>query len=321
VAGDAPAELIALAVVLCRFAQYLAASVLMGSALFFVYALPTAGPGSAAELRWSKPLLAGAASLLALATLAGLLAQTALLAGSWTEALTADSLGAVVTQMDLGKAAIVRAACAVIAAIGALALPRGRTLWLTAGGLGALAVASFGWMGHGVATEGGVHAPHLAADIVHSLAAAGWVGALAAFVGLLAPRGQDFARIAATAEALRRFSPVGIILVAALAVTGLINAWYIVGTDIGAALHSAYGQLLALKLALFGGMLALAALHRQRSVPALAARVAAQVLSQDDALASLRRSVVIEALLGFAVLAVVAWFGMLEPPMAMTMPM
>jgi putative copper resistance protein D len=312
-----PDDLTGPAVILLRLVQYSAASILMGSALFFVYALPAQGPGSAATLRWGRPLLLGAAVLLAVGTLLGLVAQTAVLAGSWSDALTADSLTAVVTQMDLGKAALARAALALAAAICVALMPRGRALWWGAGLLGTLAAATFGWMGHGVATEGGGHELHLIADVLHALAAAAWVGALTAFVGLLAPRRQAFEALAATADALRRFSPVGIALVATLVVTGLVNGWYLVGTHVAMALHDPYGQLLALKLVLFAGMLALAALHRQRSVPALAARIAARTMPQGDALASLRRSMLAEALLGFLVLAIVAWFGTLEPPMAM----
>jgi putative copper resistance protein D len=293
----------------------------MGSALFFVYALPSQGPASAANLRWSRPLLVSAAILLAVATLLGLIMQTAELAGSLRDALTADSLKAVVTQMNLGKAAFARAAFAVLAAIYIVAMPRGRSLWLGAGILGALTCITLGWMGHGGATEGAGHIPHLAADIVHALAAALWLGALAAFVGLVSSRKQELEQLSATAAALQRFSPIGITLVAAIAATGLINGWYLVGTNLSSAIQSAYGQLLALKLVLFAGMLALAALHRQRSVPALAERVWSNLLPQQDVLASLRRSLLCEAILGFAVLAVVAWFGTLEPPMAMGMPM
>jgi putative copper resistance protein D len=119
------------------------------------------------------------------------------------------------------------------------------------------------------------------------------------------------------AEALQRFSPFGVACVAILAVSGLVNAWYMVGLRVGSALATPYGQLLALKLLLFAGMLALAALHRQRSVPRLAARIVGRTLPQGDALASLRRSLLAEALLGFAVLALVACFGTLPPPMAM----
>lgn len=306
-----------LAVILCRLVQYSAASVLMGSALFFVYALPAQGPGSAAELRWARPLLASAAIVLALAASIGLIAQTALLAGSLADALTADSLTAVVTQMDLGKAALARAVLAVVAALFVALVPRGRSLWLGAGALGTLAAATFGWMGHGAATDGAGHTLHLVADILHAIAAAGWIGALAAFVGLVIPRRQELASLVATAEALRRFSPIGIALVATLVVTGLVNVWFLVGTMVTMALHDPYGQLLAIKLALFAAMLALAAIHRQRSVPTLAARISARMLPEGDALASLRRSIVAEALLGFAVLVLVAWFGTLPPPSSM----
>ena len=102
-----------------------------------------------------------------------------------------------------------------------------------------------------------------------------------------------------------------------LAATGLVNSWYMVGLRVGSALATPYGQLLALKLLLFAGMLALAALHRQRSVPRLAARIVGRTLPQGDALSSLRRSLLVEGLLGFAVLALVACFGTLPPPTAM----
>jgi putative copper resistance protein D len=303
-----------LAVIVCRLVQYSAASVLMGSALFFVYALPRRGPGSAAELRWPRPLLTGAALLLMAGALFGLIARTAVLAGSFADALTAESLTAVVTQMDLGKAALARAALALAALVYALILPSGRALWLGLGALGAFATATIGWMGHGGATDGGGHALHLAADLLHALAAALWLGALAAFAGLVASRRQSFERLATTAEALRRFSPLGIALVATLAVTGLVNGWFLIGLDVMAALRDPYGQLLALKLVLFVAMIGLAALHRQRSVPALAARIAGRPFPQGEALASLRRSLLAEALLGFAILALVAWFGTLPPP-------
>ena len=291
------------------------------AALSFVYALPSRGPASAASLRWPKPLLFIAAVMLLAGTVLGLVAQTAVLAGSLRDALTAESLTAVMTQMDLGKAALARAVFAFIAAAYLAIVPRGRALWLGAGALGTLACATFGWMGHGGASEGAGHLPHLGADIVHALAAALWVGALVAFVGLAASRRQELERLSAFAGALQRFSPIGIALVAIIAATGLANTWYMVGTDLGAAARSAYGQLLALKVAFFLCMLVLAGLHRQRSVPALAARLSANLLPQEDALGSLRRSLIAEAFLGFAVLAAVSWFGTLEPPMAMAMPM
>lgn len=298
------------AIILLRLVQYSAASVLMGSALFFVYALPAHGPASPASLRWARPLLVGAALALAAGTMLGLALQTETLAGE----LSADAFTAVVTQMDLGKAAVARALLASIAAMYLAAMPRGRSLWLVAGILGTFACITFGWMGHGAATEGGGHALHLAADVLHALAAAAWVGALVPFAALATPRQQAPERLSALAAALQCFSPVGMALVATLATTGLVNAWYLTGANVGAALHDPYGQALALKLALFGGMVALAAVHRQRSVPALAAKLKANAVPEADALVSLRRTLLGEALLGLAVLAAVAWLGTLPPP-------
>mgnify|MGYP001555853882 CR=1 FL=1 len=246
-----------LAVIVLRLVQYSAASVLMGSALFFVYALPGQGPGSAASLRWPRPWLVGAALVLAAATVLGLVAQTATLAGSLTDALTPASLTAVVTQMDFGMAAVARAALALAAATYALAVPRGRALWLGAGVLGALACATFGWMGHGGATEGAGHMLHLAADVLHALAAALWIGALAAFARLAAARNPGAERLAALATALDRFSPLGIALVAVIAATGLVASGCL---GIGAHLVSNLNESVGHAISLLGGVITIAGL-------------------------------------------------------------
>jgi putative copper resistance protein D len=62
------------------------------------------------------------------------------------------------------------------------------------------------------------------------------------------------------------------------------------------------------KLALFAGMLALAAAHRWRLVPALAAAGGGS-----NTVRVLRRTLALEAALGLAVLGVVAVLGTLEP--------
>ena len=296
-----------LAVICLRLVQYGAASILTGSALFFAYGLPAAGPAAPGKLPWAKPLLAIAAIALAVAAILGLVAQTALLAGSVTEALRPESLEAVLTSMDFGKAAIVRAGLSCLAAMLLMIGGRGRSTWIATGILGALATATFAWMGHGATTEGEGHVIHLAADILHALAAAVWLGVLLVFVLLVRQTRQSPEQIQATREALRKFSPVGIAVVATLLVTGFVNTWFLV--DFANGLQSAYARLLLVKVAVFAAMVALAALHRQRSVPALASGLSAG----EDALKSLRRSLVVEGALGFTVLALVAWLGTLSP--------
>jgi copper resistance protein D len=292
------------AVIVVRLMQYCGAMVLFGSSLFFVYA-----PGFGTPPRWARRLIAGAAGLLTVGSLAGIAAQASLFAGSFAEGLSREALGAVISSMALGKAALVRAACAAAALLVVLVVPAGRSTWPLIV-LGAAATASLAWMGHGAATEGTRGTIHLASDILHALAAAGWIGALAIFAGLLL-RARSPEHRADLHRALQAFSGIGSGFVAVLVLTGLVNAWVLVGLDgAGNLSASLYGRLLALKLALFLAMLALAAINRFRLTPALGR-------GQDHAsVENLRRSVALETAAAFAVLAVVAWLGTLIPPAA-----
>lgn len=303
-----------LAVIVLRLLQYGTASILMGSALFLVYAFPSVGAERESVHSWARPLLAFSALGLTVSTLLGLVAQTGVMAGGLAEGLRAESLIAVISGMSLGKAAVARALLGGVATGLLLAAKPGRLLWSATASLGALATATFAWMGHAAATEGDGRLLHLGADALHALAAAGWVGALVCFVFLVRHRTHSAADLQAILQALQRFSGMGIAFVAILALTGLANGWFLIGPDLAAAAETPYGQILALKLAMFSAMLALAALHRQRSVPRLDRVLRTGYPTSDDALASLRRSVTVEAALGFGVLAVVAWLGTLPHP-------
>jgi putative copper resistance protein D len=197
---------------------------------------------------------------------------------------------------------------------------------------GAAACASFGWMGHGGATEGPGGGLHLIADILHALAAGVWIGALAMFLLMLTGRqNQDFERDAALHKALHGFAGIGSILVATLVATGLINSWFLVGpTRLAGLWTTPYGQLLSLKLVVFLAMLGLAAANRFHLTPDLGVALSNADFNRgrwtpdlgpqlnpdgptETAMRGLRRSLILEASLGFAVLALVAWFGMLAP--------
>lgn len=305
------------AVIILRLMQYAGAMILMGSSLFFIYALPAADSGSAGEAPWARRLLASAGALLALATLLWMAAQASVLAGSVTEGLKPETLGAVVTSMDLGKAGVVRAAVAVLATVLALSLRPGRSGWIIAAALGTVATATFAWMGHGAATEGPGGVIHLVADILHSWAGAVWIGALVAFALILRTRSPTPANVVALHRALHGFSGIGTLMVAVLVATGLANSWYLVGVDrIDGLWTTPYGRLLSLKLLLFVAMLALAAANRFRLTPALTG-VLDVPSRQGEALADLRRSVALETAAALGVVALVAWFGTLAPPAAM----
>jgi copper resistance protein D len=301
------------AVIFFRLAQYSGAMILLGSSLFLIYALP-ASPAAALGTAWARPLLVAGAALLAIASILGLGAQAAMLAGSLAEGLDPITLRFVVTETELGGASVTRIAAAALAGVSMLALRPGRTSWWLAASLGAIATASFAWTGHGAATEGRGHYVHLAADILHSWVAAGWLGALCALFVLVRPQGQSPVQVAVLHNVLRGFSGVGTLFVVVIIVSGLINSWFLVGpSSLGRLWTTPYGQLLSLKLLFFSGMLALAAVNRYRLTPALA-NVLEETSRQQAALSALRWSILIETLVAFALLALVAWFGTLEPP-------
>ncbi|WP_286130846.1 MULTISPECIES: CopD family protein [Sphingomonadales] len=120
-------------------------------------------------------------------------------------------------------------------------------------------------------------------------------------------------------RSLDSFSRVGTICVAVIVITGMINGQILVGlSNISSVFESTYGQLLVLKLVLVGAMLFLGAKNRWRLTPDLG-----MVLPEGNtatAVAALRTSLLLEAGAGLAILGLIAWLGMLEPPASMTMP-
>jgi putative copper resistance protein D len=291
------------AVVAARLLQYSGAAILFGSSLFCAFALPprTLLPGA-------RALVAGGALMLCFASLGLIGAQASLFAGSFHDGLTREALGAVASEMDLGRAALVRAAVAAIAFVAALSASPRRPRWLALAGLGAVAAASLAWLGHAAASEGPLAPWQLIADVVHVLAACAWIGALAGFLLLARAGSRDHGR-RLLYRALAGFAGAGSVLVALLLMTGLANALFLVGPDhLGDVWATDYGRALAIKLALFAVMLLLAANNRWRLTPALAR------LPGPAAAGALRRSIAIEALAGFGVLGAVAWLGTLPPP-------
>lgn len=116
------------------------------------------------------------------------------------------------------------------------------------------------------------------------------------------------------ARSLDQFSRVGTICVLIITATGLLNGQMIVGMDnLGQSLASPYGQLLFAKLWLFAAMLALAAANRWRLTPKLRAAIASGESDPDRMLAAMRKSLALEAAAALLILALVAWFGTLEP--------
>jgi len=144
-----------------------------------------------------------------------------------------------------------------------------------------------------------LRAVNLFVQWLHLLAVGAWVGGLVWLLAGLRGR-QRPQRVAAVVRFSRLAAPV----LGLVAVTGLSRALHLAGGWQG-LLDTSYGRYLDLKVALFGGLVALGALNRYRVVRALVAGV--------DRLGDLRRNVRGEVALAACVLAVTAVLSQLPP--------
>jgi len=298
-----------------RFALFADLMLLVGLAAFPLYALrreERRNAGVAAIL--FRPLL-WLCALGLVVSLVGIVVLTASMQGVGLFAVDRAMLVTMICETDVGAAWVYRMIALAAAFAAATQLAKRSTVATTILVIaGSAALATLVWAGHAGASEGLPGTIHRASDALHMVAAAVWLGAIAAFLILLWPQrgGMPPAQLAITAQSLDRFASVGTICVLVVAATGLVNAQMIVGAaNLGGSLSAPYGQLLLAKLLLFASMLGFAAANRWRLTPALTAS-----LADDDpriAANAMRRSLLLEAFAATAILALVAWFGTLEP--------
>jgi putative copper resistance protein D len=234
------------------------------------------------------------------------------------EALGRQTLGTVIAETHFGQVWLARAALSlVLAALLAVAwrplAMAGRAVLALCAIVAAALLSSLALAGHANAEHGAQRGIHLAADAVHLLAAGAWLGALLPLAALLGrpSASADGATLDAVADAVRRFSFLGLLAVSALLITGIVNASFTVAT-IPALLTTRYGHLLLFKLALVVGMLAFAANNRTRLTPSLADTALAPS-ARAAVVARLRRSATGEIAFGLAILLVVGALGRTVP--------
>ncbi|MCY1289396.1 Copper resistance protein D [compost metagenome] len=299
--------------VVLRLALYVVLGLAFGLPLFCLAALRRDEHGArfAAQCR---AIALGCALAGIVLSLAGLVVMARTMSGAASyAALDREIFGMILAGTAYGMAWSVRVAALVLCLPAVLVLrarPVAQAVSLAT--LSAVALASQPWAGHGAMSEGIGHYVHLAADAAHLLAAGAWTGALAAFVLLSRTRpGSDPAALPLLSRTANGFARLGTGIVATLALTGALNYGFVVGAALPDFPASAYGGLLAAKLALFMAMLVLAAANRFRHAP----RLAQALRTGQAAMAAraLRRSVALEAAAGTAVLALVAALGTLSP--------
>jgi len=281
--------------ILVRAVHFAATLLAAGTVAFLVL---VAEP-SARALRGRLVALTGAALILAVFS-----------GAAWLVLLAADILGApvaevcrsgdvwsVATGTRFGEIWTVRLALAVLLAA-LLPWPRIWTVQLASAALFAGLPAAVGHAGAGLGTAGGVS---LVADAGHLLAASVWLGGLPALALTL----RDASRTdpSATIPVVARFSRLGVICVAVLLGTGLINSWALLNSP-SDLIDTTYGRLLLLKGGLFLAMLAFAGFNRWRFTPRLPAPGARRALLRNSLL---------EIVLGLGVLLVVGVLGTTPP--------
>lgn len=298
-----------------RLGLYLDLMVLFGLPLFGLYALRGTERETGSVLPFRSLLVAGAIVGIALSAIA-MLVLAASMSGERLGEIDRASLSMLITGTSIGTAWQVRLAALLVSGLCAVSLWRRPTLaLLLLSVIGAIALATLAWTGHGAADDGLAGWVHLGADIIHLWAAGVWLGALLAVMLLLfAPAVQQTpTRVSLSHRGLHGFGAIGSAAVAALIASGLVNSWVLVGpANFSSLFTTLYGQLLIAKLALFGLMLVLAGANRFYHTPALAL-----ALATDDtgaALKSLRRSLALESACALVVLGLVAWLGLLAPP-------
>lgn len=305
--------------VVVRAVHFAATLTLAGVAIFNIFvAQPALRLADGAKLREpvGRRLTLIGWSALALTLLSGA-AWFVLVAQSISDQPLADVLAdggglrTVLLETDFGRDWLARLALIVVLALLVAAGLGGgrdsRPLLKLAIVLAAAGVAgTLAWAGHGVGGTGIDGSIHAAADFLHLVAAAAWVGGLLPLALLLAAAQRASAMQVARAASLR-FSACGVVAVGTLVLTGAVNTWYLAGS-IHALSATDYGRLLLVKITLFLVMLALATINRLWLTPALTVGKPSA-----DALRQLSRNIVVEIAAGALVIAVVAVLGVTPP--------
>jgi putative copper export protein/mono/diheme cytochrome c family protein/peroxiredoxin len=234
---------------------------------------------------------------------------------------TPDALWSLLTSTQYGRVWIIRMALTALLA-GILWLrdqERDAKDWwairLEVAGLATSILVAQAWMGHSATGEGLTLVYQVLADGLHLCASGVWLGSLPLLAFLLAwaqHTDEPNAEIIA-AEATRRFSALGLASMGVLILSGLANAWELVGT-IPALVGTTYGRLLLLKVSLLLPLLAIAALNLLRDKPRLLQLVAEPERTDTrPVLRRLRRNVLGEIILGGLILLLVGALGVIPP--------
>lgn len=283
----------------CRFVFDGAVLFLWGSAAYLWLLVPEGLSGCI----WAKlrAVRVAAVALAVIATLVLLPVRCAMLGNGWADGLDGDVMTSVLTGTSVGTTWTWQAVFAALLLVVTL-LPLRQKVAATAV-VSALLLCGLSLTGHAAMNDGWLRVLHRANDIAHVLSGGAWVGALIPVALVLSRLGDNTAGADAL-TALIRFSTAGHVAVALVILSGVANSLLIIG---GLPLDWSvpYQRLLSLKIALALLMMLIAVFNRYGLVPRMGrSHSAGKVLAAGT---------VGELVIAACVVALVAWFGTLEP--------
>ncbi|RON88811.1 copper resistance protein CopD [Pseudomonas fluorescens] len=278
------------ALVLCRFVHFIVVLMLFGAWLF----RPLLLRDEALQVDWHLARLTRWLAVVALVSgIAWALLITASMASSTTAAFDPDTVALVLGNTFFGQ--VWRWHLLINAVLLALLLTPWHSNMPLRLGLSVLLLATLAPVGHGAMLDGVSGQLLILNQIVHLTCVAAWLGGLLMLVMILRQPTEPMR------DVLRRFSGVGYALVAGLLITGLINVRVLTGQWWPTPLFSGFALILLIKALIVLGMLGLALFNRLR------------VEDCEQRMGALRRSVMLEWLLGIGAVAAVSLLGTLPP--------
>ncbi|HEY1723419.1 MAG TPA: copper homeostasis membrane protein CopD [Magnetospirillaceae bacterium] len=281
-------------IVVCLFFHYAAAMMLFGAALFRL-TIPDEGI-DALLLRVFRTLLAVAV----ISAVAMLMAASGAMGGGWAYAVDVQTITDVFTGTSFGKVWQWHLGLAVLMGV-AIRFSQPARPWIAS--MAMLHLASLALVGHAAMVEGAMGGLRRLNQAVHLLSAGAWLGGL---IPLALVLWQMRNRPVSASPLLQRFSTFGMIAVVLVLVTGSINSIALVGTFDG-LMASSYGHALLIKLALVAVMICFALFNRFYLLRRLAG-------NSTRAAFHLRLSVILEVVVGVAVILLASILGTLPPP-------
>lgn len=297
-----------------RWFTFLAVFGIIGAVAFrYAVAGRMSRQGSAGGLAVLEPALGRAAAMgLAAATLLVVVAIIRLYAQSvamhgFADALDLPAVTSMVTGTSWGRGWLLQMLGAFIAGAGFLAIRRARfTGWIVVAVAALIIAVSLALSGHAAASPRWP-ALAIAADTLHVIGAAGWLGSLffVVFAGITSARRlSESDRAPAVAELVNAFSPTALVFASLAAMTGVFAAWLHLD-HLSALWTSDYGRTLLIKLVILSLVFGTGTYNWKRVRPAL---------GNDAGTGRIQRSAGVELVVAALVLAVTSVLVATSPP-------